>query len=291
MSRSFARMTNATQQIASGRFDVRLNARRRDELGSLSEAIDQMAERLDGFVKGQKRFLGDIAHELCSPLAKLQMALGILEQRAEAGEKPYVKSASEKASQIATLVGELLSFSKASFGAAAVHVQPVPVREAAEEAIRQEAADGAEVRLDVPSDLTVVADRDLLVRALANLLRNSLRHGGLAGPISIAAEGAGNDIAITLSDQGPGVPDEELPKIFDAFYRVEPSRPRGSGGTGLGLAIVKACIESCSGSVTARNRQPQGLEVVVRLPAIKAPAAPVALGDRAMIGGSSPGNG
>lgn len=265
MSRAFARMTHATQQIANGRFDVRVNARRRDELGSLSTAIDQMAERLDGFVKGQKRFLGDIAHELCAPLAKLQMALGILEQRASDGEKPYVKSASEKAGQIATLVGELLSFSKASFGAAAVHVQPINVREAADEAIRRESADGAKLRLAIPDELSVAADRDLLVRALANLLRNAMRHAGPDADISITAAREDGDVIITFEDDGPGVPEQELPRIFDAFYRVDTTRPRDTGGTGLGLTIVKACIESCSGSVVARNCEPQGLQVLVRL--------------------------
>lgn len=266
MSRSIARMTDATQQIANGRFDVRVDARRRDELGSLSAAIDQMAERLDGFVKGQKRFLGDIAHELCAPLAKLQMALGILEQRAANAEKPYVKSAAEKAEQISTLVGELLSFSKASFGAAAVNLQPVSVRDAAEEAIRRESAEGADIRLTMSDDLYVAADRDLLVRALANLVRNAIRHAGADGPIAIDARREGGEVTISIEDDGPGVPEAELPRVFDAFYRIDTLRPRDTGGTGLGLTIVKACIESCSGSVVARNRQPRGLQVLVRLP-------------------------
>src|SRR5579862_105291 len=104
ITRSIGQMTEATRNIAKGRFDARVSTRRRDELGLLAEAINQMAARLDGFVKDQKRFLGDVAHELCAPLARLQMALGILEQRAGQEQETYAKAAGEKAAQIASLV-------------------------------------------------------------------------------------------------------------------------------------------------------------------------------------------
>jgi two-component system sensor histidine kinase CpxA len=262
---TIARMMHATRQIADGRFEVRLGLNRRDEIGSLAESIDQMAARLDGLVRGQKRFLGDIAHELCSPLARLQMALGILEQRATGEEATFVRAATEKAEQIAALVGELLSFSKAAFGASAVRLQPVSVAAVVAEAVRREETERSEIALDVPADLEVSADAELLTRAIANLLRNSLQHAPSAGPISIHAERRGEEIAITVADCGPGVPDEELPRIFDAFYRVDASRTRDTGGTGLGLAIVKTCIESCLGAVTARNREPHGLEIQITL--------------------------
>jgi two-component system sensor histidine kinase CpxA len=266
ITRTVARMMQATRQIADGRFEVRLKMRRRDELGALGESIDQMAARLDGLITGQKRFLGDVAHELCSPLARLQLALGVLEQRARGEEAAFVKSASEKAEQIATLVGELLSFSKAAYGAQAVHLQAVNVREIAEAAVQREKSEGADLRLEIPADLRVSADPDLLTRALANLLRNAIRHAAHAGPIVIRGERAGEEVALTVADAGPGVPEAELARIFDAFYRLDAARTRETGGTGLGLAIVKTAVESCCGSVTARNRQPHGLEVEIRLP-------------------------
>ena len=265
ITRTIGRMKTATRRIADGRFDVRLDIHRHDELGALGESIDQMAARLDGLVSGQKRFLGDIAHELCQPLARLQMALGILEQRAAENEGNYVRAASEKAEQIAVLVGELLSFSKASFGAATIQLRAVHVREVVDEAVRREKTDGAEIVVEVHENLTVSAEPDLLIRALANLLRNAIRHAAASGPIALRATREGEDVTISIADQGPGVPDEELPKIFDAFYRVDSSRTRDTGGTGLGLAIVKTCIDSCSGTVTARNREPHGLEMLIRL--------------------------
>lgn len=270
ITRSIGKMTNATQEIAEGRFDARVSLRRRDELGSLADAINQMATRLDGLVKNQKRFLGDVAHELCSPLARLQMALGIIEQRADESQKKYTKSAIEKAEQIASLVNELLVFSKASFGASAVHLQPVEVKGAVEQAVRQESSEGADIRTEIPGDICVLADPDLLVRALGNLLRNAIRYGAQSGPITVSAARDGERATIRVADFGPGVPDEELLKIFDAFYRIDASRTRETGGVGLGLTIVKTCIDSCGGSVTAHNRPPHGLEVVVSLPAVEA---------------------
>lgn len=272
ITRSIAQMMVATQHIAEGRFESRVNTRRRDELGLLGQAINRMAEQLDGMVKGQKRFLGDIAHELCSPLAKLQMTLGILDERASGAPRKYVVAANEKAHEIARLVEELLSFSKASFGPSVVRLGPVQVREVVEEAIRRELPDGAGIQNKVALAISVNADRELLLRALANLLRNAIRHAGNSGPIEISAHAERDEVVIRLTDSGPGVPEKELAQIFDAFYRLDTARTRETGGTGLGLAIVKTCIESCGGSVQARNRPPRGLEVSIRLQARAASA-------------------
>ncbi len=266
ITRSIGQMTEATRNIAKGRFDARVSTRRRDELGLLAEAINQMAARLDGFVKDQKRFLGDVAHELCAPLARLQMALGILEQRAGQEQETYAKAAGEKAAQIASLVNDLLAFSKASFGAPSVRLLPVSVLEAAREAVRREAGESSQIHVDVPGGLKVSADPELLIRALANLVRNALRHGAQT-PVMVKASAENGMVTIKVTDEGPGVPEAELPKIFDAFYRVDASRTRQTGGTGLGLAIVKNCIDACEGSVIARNRRPRGLEIAIQFAA------------------------
>lgn len=267
ITRSVAKMTQATRTIAEGRFDVRLSSARRDELGELADSINQMAARLDGFVKGQKRFLGDIAHELCSPLARLQMALGIIEQNSSDKQLAYAQSASEKAGQIATLVNALLDFSKASFEAQSVHLRPVDLHEAVGKALAGESVPDGGATLDIPAGLTACADPELLVRALANLVRNAIRHNEQFGKIIITAMKSGANVILSVADCGTGVPEAELPKIFDAFYRLDASRTRDTGGVGLGLTIVKTCVESCHGSVTARNRQPHGLEVIITLQA------------------------
>lgn len=269
ITRSIAQLKDATRQIAEGRFDVRVNERRRDELGELGQSINQMAGRLEGFVTGQKRFLGDIAHELCSPLAKLRVALGILEQRTDGQQKPYVDSANEKAAQMAHLVNELLSFSRAALGAHQRHLRPVNLREAVDRAVQREAQEGVALKIEVAEEFSVQAEPELLVRAVANLLRNAIRYAAHAGPILVRADASQEMVELTVADEGPGVREEELARLFDPFYRVDSSRDRTTGGVGLGLSIVKTCVESCHGSVTCRNRQPTGLEVTLRLRSVE----------------------
>ena len=267
ITRSITQLTAATGQIAEGHFEVRVSARRRDELGRLGAEINSMAARLDGFVAGQKRFLGDVAHELCSPLARMQIALGILEQRAEAAQQDYVSDVREDVQEMSNLVNELLSFSKASLSEKEIVLQRVPLAELARRVAAREAGAGDQVQVQIADDLTALAEPDLLARALANLVRNALRYAGAAGPVFISAEPVEQGVAVRVSDAGPGVPAEALHKIFDPFYRLEASRSRDTGGIGLGLAIVKTCVEACQGSVAATNRQPSGLQVEIRLKA------------------------
>ncbi|HEV3271651.1 MAG TPA: HAMP domain-containing sensor histidine kinase [Candidatus Methylacidiphilales bacterium] len=258
-------MTRATESIAEGRFDIQLSDSRRDELGRLSHAINRMAARLKALVTGQKRFLGDAAHELCSPLARMEIALGILEERADAKSLPYVRDVREEVTHMRKLANELLSFSKASLGEGRVKLEPVNVAEIIEAAIRLEKSDHCPIESAPPRDLFVRGNFELLQRAVANLLRNALRYAGAAGSVSINAWREQDRVFITVSDQGPGVSPRELDKLFDPFYRVDPSRTAETGGAGLGLAIVKTCVEACGGVVRATNRIPHGLEVRICL--------------------------
>ena len=265
ITHSIGQMTQTTRQIAEGRFDARTRESRRDELGLLGQSINRMAARLSGFVTGQKRFLGDVAHELCSPLARIQVALGILEQRADAKQQGYVNDVREEVQRMSSLVNELLSFSKASLGGSTIKLQPVIVREVVDKAVSREDSEGVQIRLEVEDDLCVLAEPELLVRSLSNLLRNATRYAGQAGPITVSARREENHVVITVADCGPGVPENELAQIFDPFYRLDSSRDASTGGVGLGLAIVKTCIESCRGTAACRNRQPSGLEVDLKL--------------------------
>jgi two-component system sensor histidine kinase CpxA len=265
LTNSIVKMTRATESIAEGRFDIQLADSRRDELGRLSHAINRMAGRLKDFVTGQKRFLGDAAHELCSPLARMEIALGILEERSDEASLPYVRDVREEVAHMQKLANELLSFSKASIGESHVKLEPVSVAALVDAAIHLEKTDGGQIEVDINDDLNVRGHFDLLQRAIANLLRNSLRYAGSAGRISIKAWREADHVIVTVSDQGPGVAPRELEKLFDPFYRVDPSRTSETGGVGLGLAIVKSCVEACGGVVSAANRSPHGLEVRIRL--------------------------
>lgn len=261
ITRSIAQMTDATEQIAQGHFEVRVKERRRDELGLLGSAINRMAARLAGFVHGQKRFLGDIAHELCSPIARIQVALGILEQRADEKQRAYVEDVREEIHEMSNLVNELLSFTKAGLTRSGVQLRAVPLRELAERVVEREVPDRSQVVIEIDPAVRAMAEPELLGRALGNLLRNAVRYAGQAGPVKLSAELKGSQINLMVADEGPGVPEEVLEQIFDPFFRLEPSRSRETGGVGLGLAIVKSCVEACGGTVRASNRKPSGLQI------------------------------
>jgi two-component system sensor histidine kinase CpxA len=174
----------------------------------------------------------------------------------------------EDVDSMSRMVHELLSFSKASFGTAAVQLQSIPLLSAVERTVQREVPPVTPVQIRIPENLAVMAEPDLLQRALGNILRNAVRYAGSAGPVIITAEKSAGGVSLCIADCGPGVPEEALPLLFDPFYRVEGSRSRDTGGAGLGLTIVKTCVEACGGSVSCRNRKPIGFEVLVRLAVI-----------------------
>lgn len=255
----------ATGEIAEGNFAVQLPINRADELGELSRSIDHMAQRLAGHVHGQKRFLSDVAHELASPIARIQAGLGILEQRTEGIVADYVLGVREDVDHMSTLVNELLAFSKTravvrSGESAAIAIAPV-----IEAVLAREGARNYVIQEDLARLPAASAVPECLDRALANLIRNAIRYGGESMPIEIRGTVDHDSILLTIADYGPGLPPAELENVFRAFYRPEFARQRETGGTGLGLAIVRDCIEACRGTVHLRNRLPHGLEAVVRL--------------------------
>ncbi|GAU09888.1 sensor histidine kinase [Desulfoplanes formicivorans] len=265
ITRPLSRMTRATEEIASGRFDVVLDEPRRDEIGRLARAINHMTTRLAAFVTGQKRFLGDISHELGSPLARIQFGLGVLDQRLDGANRQRLQNVMDDVAHLSQLVGELLAFSRADLSAQSVALEPVDLLWVVREAVRREKAPDSEVIIDVDPDLRVLASPDLLTRALANLVRNGVKYAGKAGPIHIVAHKDKGWVNLEVKDSGPGVPEEYLDQLFEPFFRPEPSRNRSLGGVGLGLSIVKTCVESCKGRVFARNQKPHGFVVTIIL--------------------------
>jgi two-component system sensor histidine kinase CpxA len=263
LTRPITRMTGATRQIAKGRFDIRLPDRRHDEIGELARSINHMAERLDAQVKGQKRFLGDVAHELASPIARLQLGLGILENRVGSGEAESLRDVQEEVEHMSNLVNELLSFTRAEVDSAKVALDTVLLKPIVDRVIQRESDGRADIRVDVSDEIKVYADVHLLSRALANLVRNALRYAGSAGPIGITADLSHDRVQVEVWDSGSGVPEDALPRLFEPFFRPESSRERSTGGVGLGLSIVRTCVETCGGTVSCRNLSPSGFSVTM----------------------------
>ncbi len=265
ITRYLRQMTEATESVARGSFQVHVSENRSDELGRLGGAINRMSNRLEGFVTGQKRFLGDIAHELCSPVARMQLALGVLERKASGDQKDYVADVQEEAHNMSEMVDELLAFSKASIKPASLQLKAVPLKPVLDRVLRREAGDSVVTEIKVADTDAVMADEGLLFRALANVIRNAVRYAGSAGPIRIESVRNPKSMTIKVIDAGPGVPSDVVDKLFDPFYRPEASRSLEFGGSGLGLAIVKTCVESCEGEVSCRNVDPTGFEVQMHL--------------------------
>ncbi len=270
ITRSIGQITKASEQIADEKFEVRVGENRTDELGHLGKSINQLAKRLEGFVGGQKRFLGDISHELNSPLARMQFALSILEDRVDEKNLAYVGDVKEEVELMSRLVGELLTYSKAGIKAPAVTLEKVSLRPLIERVVeREKTNEKADIKIAGGDRLEVLAQPELLARALGNIVRNAVRYAGNAGEINISASKPSNELVeIKIADHGAGVPAEALEKLFDPFYRVETHRSRATGGTGLGLAIVKTCLEACQGKVSANNLSPHGFEITILLKSV-----------------------
>ncbi len=258
------KMRDAAERMARGQFDTRIAIQRGDEIGSLAESLNHLGDRLEEFVSGQKRFLGDIAHELGSPLARMQFGLGIVEQQSDPHLQPLLDDVREEVAQMSALLQEILQFTKAGLHTE-LHLEVIELAPLLQKVLAQENIAQDKIHSSLVPGLSVQADAHLLQRAIANILRNALRYAADSGPIRVDAYPGATHIVLTVADSGPGVPVDLLHRLCDPFFRTESARTREAGGVGLGLAIVKRCVEACGGLVSIRNRKPHGLEVELRL--------------------------
>jgi len=254
-------LNTAAGRIAHGKFNERIEKERSDELGELSTSVNAMAAQLGDYMREQKRITADVAHELCSPIARMQMALGVVEQRSTPEQANYLQKLDRELQHMAKLVEEVLAFSKAETIPDRETPEDINLRELLQNILAREAPEG-EVRVII-EDLNFHTLRSALDRALGNVLRNAVRY---AKDIEIHASSQNDQVIIQVLDQGPGVPADSLARLFEPFYRPEAARGRSTGGSGLGLAITKRCIEACGGTVTARLREPAGLIVEMIIP-------------------------
>ncbi len=262
ITRYIRRLTVATEKIADGDFKVRIASGRNDELGRLGAAVSDMAGRLDHFVTGQRRFLADVAHELCAPLARLRTGLAVLEPAVPEDRQPRLMAVEEDADELAKLIEEVLAFSKA--GAGRPQLQACELGPLIREVVAKEAGE-MPVAVEIAADLVVHADPRMLSRAFGNLVRNARVHAGSEARLHISTTRLEDSITLVFRDNGPGVAEEELARLFEPFYRPDRSRTRDTGGSGLGLAIVRSCLEACGGRVAASRPSDGGFEVSVQL--------------------------
>jgi two-component system sensor histidine kinase CpxA len=264
ITRPIRRVQRAASALAQGNFHVRVPVERRDELGSLATSLNELAAQLEGVLSSKYQFLSDIAHELGSPLARMEWALSIAETKAGAEMHPELADIREEVTQMSALLRELLSFSKDGI-TPDQKLESVCLRTVANAALLQETAPTERVDMRQLEALRVQANPHLLQRAVANVVRNALRYAGPASLLRVESERTPCGILLRVSDNGPGVAPEDLNRLCEPFFRPESARSRQTGGVGLGLSIVKRCVEACAGTLTLRPAQPTGLSVEIIL--------------------------
>lgn len=257
-------MATTTERLADGQFGAAAPVRRGDELGALADSINRLGSRLENFVTGQRRFLGDVAHELISPIARLELSLELAGRNATEAQLRSLEDARDELQQMGALVEELLAFSKAGLRPAMAPLEMVALRPILLDAAERDGGGLELCTVEADAGLEAAGHRELLRRAVGNLVRNARRHGG-GERIVLSARADGDSVLIAVADSGPGVPEEALARLGEPFYRPDASRTRDTGGVGLGLAIVKTCAEACRGSLRLSNRSPRGFEAQIRL--------------------------
>ena len=270
------RLRAATQALAGGDLAMRVGpalTRRRDEMGGLGRDFDRMAERLQELIESQQRLLRDVSHELRSPLARLQAALGLARQRTgelAGGELDRIEREAERLNE---LIGQTLSLTRLAAGADGMRREPVDLagllQTVAEDAGFEAAQRGREVALRVDEPLTVDGDPELLHRAIENVVRNAVRYTEEGTAVELALRQQGTEALVTVRDHGPGTGEQDLNRIFDPFFRASEARDRASGGYGLGLAIARRAVEAHGGVIAAINAPGGGLLISIRLPLVR----------------------
>jgi signal transduction histidine kinase len=235
-----------------------------DELAELGPDFDRMVAQLRSLMEGQRRLLHDVSHELRSPLARLQAAIGLAHQRPDRLQASLERIERESV-RMDRLVGELLTLSRLE---AATTLPPTECIDLVE-MVDQIADDarfeaGARVEVDTPEPVTVRGVPDLLWSAVENIVRNAVKHGA-GGRVDVCLHPDGDLVHIEVLDQGPGIAPEHLGDVFEPFFRSNPAR-NNVDGHGLGLAIARRVVETHGGRISAANRAEGGLRMTITLP-------------------------
>ncbi|MGZ4834035.1 MAG: ATP-binding protein [Terriglobales bacterium] len=274
LTRPILRLRQATHELSAGDLSARAPAeleRRRDELGELVSDFNQMANRIEQLMISQRQLISDISHELRSPLARLNVALGLARQRAGEEASSALDRIEREAERLNEMIGKLLSLARMQ-GAAGppdkTHVRlDEIVKEVAEDAEFEAQERSCAVRMVGNIKCTAEGSPELLRSAVENVVRNAVRYTASGSEIEITLANHDSTAEITVRDHGPGVPDSELQNLFRPFYRVGNARERDTGGAGLGLAIADRAVRLHGGTVAAANAPGGGLVVKIRVPA------------------------
>jgi len=260
-------LAQTVERFGRGDLSARVESRRRDEIGDVSRAFDQMADRIATLVTAERRLLQDISHELRSPLARLSFAAELT--RTAPDRDAAVTRMNKEIDRLTKLVGALVEVTRVEGDPSSRRMDDIDLNQLVAELLEtgrvETDARGCRFHFVSYGPLPVRGDRELLRRAVENVLRNAIRYAPEGTAIDVKLASGDGKAVISVRDYGPGVPEEMLPTIFQPFVRVDGSRDSQTGGIGLGLAIAHRAIGAHYGSVKAENAGP-GLRVRMEIP-------------------------
>jgi len=266
------KMSRISHKIARGDFGERVDIYSEDEIGELGEAINYMADKIEKHEKTRREFLANVSHDLRTPLTSI---LGFIEALQDNKDKTlnirerFLSILHSETSRLIRLVNELLDFTKMEEGVMELYCQQLDLNDLLNGILKkyqQEIAEpGLNIILNTADRHIIMGDPDKLQQVFTNLLDNCIKFAH--SEIIITLTNTDKDIAVHFSDDGPGIPPEDLPYIWDRFYKVDKSRTAlGAAGTGLGLAIVKRLVAAHGGSVEARSELGRGTTFITTFP-------------------------
>jgi signal transduction histidine kinase len=267
-------LTAAAREMEAGDLSQRVEVTSRDEIGDLAHAFNSMADGLARQEELRRQMVTDVAHELRTPLSNIRGYLEALQDGVVDPDKDAIDSIHEEAMLLHRLVEDLQELSLAEAGQLRLERRPAALTDvvdgAVEAACPQAAAEKLVLTVDVPKSLPLVdVDPQRIGQVLRNLLCNAMTHTPPGGEIGITAHVQDEWIVVCVRDTGTGIAEEDLPHVFDRFYRADRSRSRATGGAGLGLAIVRQLVEAHGGQIEVESEPGQGTTFTFTLPVAK----------------------
>jgi signal transduction histidine kinase len=261
MTSPLREMTAAARRMAGGRYDTRVRASSRDEVGELARAFNRMAGDLAEVERQRREFVANVSHELRTPISALNAQLENIADGVTPATPATLRPALEQTERLGRLVGQLLDLSRVDAAKDALDPVEFAVAPFLEGVV---AGSRAAVRfvVDAPPDLVVRADRDRLHQVVANLVDNAVAHGPADGTVTVTARRGSGGLALEVADEGPGIAPADRARVFERFHRGGDGR---DGGTGLGLAIARWAVELHGGRIEVAGEGP-GCRIRVLIP-------------------------
>jgi signal transduction histidine kinase len=273
-------LTSAARRLGQGDYSQRVNFHTKDEVGELAQTFNSMADDLTRAEQLRRNLVADAAHELRTPLSNIRGYLEAIRDGLMRPDASTLDSVYEEALLLSKLVEDLQELSLSDAGQLQMVCQPediaVSVRSAVSAALPQADAKGVSLTVDLPAVLPHCnIDYHRIGQVLRNLLDNALAHTPEGGSITVSARELGNQVEVAVSDTGEGIPADDLPNIFERFYRVDKSRARATGGSGLGLTIAKRLVEAHGGKIEVQSELGKGSRFAFTVPRADQVSAPV----------------